>query len=98
MAGDLVERLNEIGAHYSACDRQQTIYEAATELARLRTALASADAEGYRRGVEDAAKVADGVKTFEWRGGDDWAAGFFHGKKATAAAIRSLTEPDAEGA
>ena len=29
---DLVERLREIGAHYSACDRQQTIYEAADAL------------------------------------------------------------------
>lgn len=41
---------------------------------------------------ERCAKVAEGVSTFEWRGGDEWAAGYVDGKNAAAAAIREQGE------
>lgn len=51
----------------------------------LEAALATAE----RAATERAAKIAEGCQTFEWKGGDEWAAGYVDGKNAAAAAIRS---------
>lgn len=94
---DLVERLRAVDhASVEDCFMQSNLLnEAAAEIERLRTALASAEAEGYRRGVEDAAKVAEAQPFYpDTHTGmrQQWV------KDQIAAAIRSLTAPDKEGA
>ena len=42
---ELVARLREIGAHYSACDRQQTIYASADALASMQGQIDAAEAK-----------------------------------------------------
>lgn len=55
---DLVKRLREIGAQYSACDRQQTIYEAAD-------ALEAAQTQDRTQHVANA-RIAEHRKAVEW--------------------------------
>lgn len=72
-------------------DETDRLRTALAEQARLNGMGSEREAEAYRRGVEDAAKVADrfwnSAVVPEARGESD-----------TGAAIRSLTAPDKEGA
>ena len=66
MSDNLIERLRDFGdnaefephMHHVAADR---IEAQAVEIARLRAELAEAEARGYRRALEDAARVAENV-------------------------------------
>ena len=49
-------------------------------------------AEARNKALEEAAAVAANTKTFDWGGGDEWAAGYVAGKDAAASAIRSLKD------
>jgi hypothetical protein len=65
------------------------------EKMRLTAETFAANAGQARNGaLEEAAKVADAVSTTDWKGGDEWAAGFVDGKNAAAAAIRALKEKE----
>lgn len=84
----------------------------AQEMRTARAAIAWANsritkAEAYRRGVEDAAKVAEGTTSDHWSdilhdgkvvGRSMQSGGYLIERSALPAAIRSLTAPDKEGA
>jgi hypothetical protein len=66
----------------------------------IRAAAEAVVERGYNEGLLDAvarallaerercARIAESQQTFEWAGGDDWAAGYVDGKSAAAKAIR----------
>jgi hypothetical protein len=54
--------------------------------------LAEACHESRLAGLREAAAAARNCQTFDWKGGEEWAAGYVDGKNAAATAILALAE------